>query len=162
MKTQEVVDALKKLGWKISFAESCTGGLCASEVVSISGASNVIGESYVTYSNESKEKILKVKPETIKKFDVVSKEVAQEMAIGLARITDANCCVSVTGYAGSTPNSKIEHGTVYVGVYMDGIESVYKFEYPSLPRNEVRTKIVENVFDILYNEIQLRYDTILK
>ena len=78
MKTQEVVDALKKLGWKISFAESCTGGLCSAEVISISGASNVIGESYVTYSNESKEKILKVKPETIKKFDVVSKEVNPE------------------------------------------------------------------------------------
>lgn len=97
-----VVKTLKAKKLKISFAESCSGGLLASMITNVSGASEVLTESFVTYSEEAKEKYLHVLPKTISEFDVVSKEVAYEMAKGLQELSKADVNVSVTGYAGPT------------------------------------------------------------
>ena len=83
----------------ISFAESCTGGMLASTLINVSGSSNVINESYVTYSEEAKMRILGVSKETLNKYTVYSSEVAEEMAEGLKKVTHANVCASVTGKA---------------------------------------------------------------
>lgn len=96
----ELVNTLKELGLKISFAESITGGMLAGLVTSVSGASDVISESYVTYSNDVKHKLLGVSYETISKFDVVSIEVAKEMVQGLFDKTGSSVCVAISGYAG--------------------------------------------------------------
>lgn len=93
---------LKEHGYYISCAESCTGGLLASTIINVSGASDIINESYVTYSNEAKIKVLKVKKESIEKYDVVSEEVVKEMANGLFALTSSNVCLAVSGYAGPT------------------------------------------------------------
>ena len=81
---------LKEHGYHISCAESCTGGLLASTIINVSGASDIINESYVTYSNEAKIKVLKVKKESIEKYDVVSEEVVKEMANGLLDLINDN------------------------------------------------------------------------
>ena len=101
-----VYEELKRLNYHISFSESCTGGMLASMMINCSGASNVLDESFVTYSNESKIKLLKVKKETILDNDVVSKEVVMEMAKGLFDLTQANVCVATSGYAGPTGGSE--------------------------------------------------------
>lgn len=94
-----VVRELKDKGYTISFCESITGGLLASTIINVDGASEIIKESYVTYSNDIKHKLVNVSFDTIKKYDVVSEEVAKEMTNGLFEITNSNVCVSVTGYA---------------------------------------------------------------
>lgn len=97
-----VVNRLKEKNYSISFCESCTGGMLASKIINVSGASSVINESLVTYSNEAKIKYLQVNPNTIEKYGVVSDEVVKEMAEGLYKLTKANVCVSVSGVAGPT------------------------------------------------------------
>lgn len=94
-----LVELLLKNNMTISFAESCTGGMIASTLINVSGSSNVINESYVTYSEEAKMRILGVSKETLNKYTVYSSEVAEEMAEGLKKVTHANVCASVTGKA---------------------------------------------------------------
>lgn len=100
-----LVELLKKLNYKISFAESCTGGMLASTIINVNGSSSIINESFVTYSNEAKEKYLNVSNDTIKKYGVVSDEVVLEMAEGLKKVTNSDICVSVSGIAGPTGGS---------------------------------------------------------
>lgn len=94
-----LVELLLKNNMTISFAESCTGGMLASTLINVSGSTNVINESYVTYSEEAKMRILGVSKETLNKYTVYSSEVAEEMAEGLKKVTHANVCASVTGKA---------------------------------------------------------------
>lgn len=94
-----LVELLLKNNMTISFAESCTGGMLASTLINVSGSSNVINESYVTYSEEAKMRILGVSKETLNKYTVYSSEVAEEMAEGLKKVTHPNVCASVTGKA---------------------------------------------------------------
>lgn len=94
-----LVELLLKNNMTISFAESCTGGMLASTLINVSGSSNVINESYVTYSEEAKMRILGVSKETLNKYTVYSSEVAEEMAEGLKKVTHTNVCASVTGKA---------------------------------------------------------------
>lgn len=94
-----LVELLLKNNMTISFAESCTGGMLATTLINVSGSSNVINESYVTYSEEAKMRILGVSKETLNKYTVYSSEVAEEMAEGLKKVTHANVCASVTGKA---------------------------------------------------------------
>ncbi len=94
-----LVELLLKNNMTISFAESCTGGMLASTLINVSGSSNVINESYVTYSEEAKMRILGVSKETLNKYTVYSSEVAEEMTEGLKKVTHANVCASVTGKA---------------------------------------------------------------
>ncbi len=116
-----LVKLLQEKKLTISFAESCTCGLLASKIGSVPGASEVLKESYITYSNESKNKILGVKKETIDNYTEYSEKTAVEMAEGLYKISGSDVCVSVTGIAGpggGTPQKPV--GTVYIGVYYKG------------------------------------------
>ena len=101
-KEDKVVVELKKKGYHISFAESCTAGLAAARLVNVPDASSVLDVSFVTYANEAKVKYLDVSPETIEKFGVVSEEVAREMCIGAAQAMGAEVGVGITGIAGPT------------------------------------------------------------
>ena len=99
---EKVVGELQRLGYHISTAESCTGGLIAATIINVSGSSSVINESLVTYSNDAKNKYLGVSFETIKKVGVVSEEVVTEMANGLYKLTNSEVCICVSGIAGPT------------------------------------------------------------
>ena len=103
---EKIVLLLEKNNYHISFAESMTGGMLASTIVNVSGASNVLDRSFITYSNISKHEILGVSLETIEKYDVVSIPVVLEMVEGLYNITNAQICVSVSGYANGYLDNK--------------------------------------------------------
>ena len=96
---EKLVRKLEELNYTISFGESITGGMLASTLVNVSGASNVLKESYITYCNEAKNKILNVSLNTIDKYSVVSKEVVLEMVQGLRKLTNSNVCACVSGWA---------------------------------------------------------------
>ena len=107
--------AKKKL--KISFVESCTGGMLASKITSLSGASKVFNLGLITYSNQSKIKILKVNKNIIKKYGAVSHECCLSMVNNLSRISKAHINLSVTGIAGPNGGTKEKPvGLVYIGV----------------------------------------------
>jgi nicotinamide-nucleotide amidase len=145
---QLLVKLLKKNNLTISFAESCSGGLMASTVINVSGASDVIKESYVTYSDEAKHKILNVKNKTIEQYSVYSKEVAVEMAKGLSFISKANICVSITGLAGgSTPNSNDGTYDACIIINYNSKEYIISFRKKEVgKRNDVRKRQVNYVF----------------
>ena len=113
---QVIGELLQERKEKLTTAESCTGGLLASFITSVSGSSLYFDRGFVTYSPESKIELLGVNPETIKKFDVVSYEVAIEMAEGARKKTGVDYALSITGFAGptgGTPENPV--GTVYIG-----------------------------------------------
>lgn len=121
---ERLVAYLKAHQMHIVSAESCTGGMIASSIVEVAGASEVFNEGYVTYSNEAKNKILGVSFDTIEQYNVVSKEVVAEMAVGAARVSGAEVAVATTGLAGPGGGSQeIPVGTVWVGCSIK--ETVY-------------------------------------
>lgn len=126
-----LVKELKLYGKSISFAESCTGGLCAKRVTDVAGASRVIGMSVVTYSRDAKKKLLGVKDETLDKFGIISSECAEEMALGMRELSGSDIAVSVTGLAGPTGDEGKPVGLVFVAVASDlGVYSKrYFFPY---------------------------------
>ncbi len=136
-----LVKAAIKSNKKIAVAESCTGGLIASEIVSISGSSNCFNCGVVCYSNEMKEQILGVKKETLSKFSAVSPQVAKQMAQGVRKIAKADIGISTTGIAGPTGQSDNKPvGLVYVGISTSKDTVVYKLLLSNGQPNE-RQKI---------------------
>ena len=113
----KIVKKLIKKRLKVSFAESCTGGLLSSSITSISGSSKVFNFSMVTYSNKTKVDILKVPKKIINKYGAVSKECCLSMARNLSKISRANISVSITGIAGPSGGTKLKPvGLVYIGI----------------------------------------------
>lgn len=101
-----VVGLLKNKGYKISVAESCTGGMLASLLVNVPGASEVFQEGFVTYANEAKMKYLGVRKETIAEYGVVSEPVVLEMISGLKRLNGAEVRIGISGIAGPGGGTK--------------------------------------------------------
>lgn len=123
-----LVEELKKQNYHVSTAESCTGGMIASGIVDVSGASTVFEEGYVTYSNRVKEKNLSVSPDALNRYTAVSSQVAVEMAAGLQEKTGAELTISVTGYAGPEDGEDgTPAGTVYIGTCFAGKTEVRHF-----------------------------------
>ena len=113
---ETVVHTLKKQGLTLSTAESCTGGMIAQRITSVSGSSEVFGYGFVTYWEQAKAKLVGVEPEVIAKYNVVSAPVAAQMALGAAAASGADIGISVTGIAGPTGGDAIRPvGTVYLG-----------------------------------------------
>ena len=122
----KLVELLKEHGMSISTAESCTGGLIASEISAVPGASEVFFESIVTYSNEAKMRELGVRAETLAEHGAVSRETAEEMSRGICAHTGANIGIGVTGIAGPSGGTvKKPVGTVFVSIYADGGTNTY-------------------------------------
>ena len=115
--SQRIVKLLSKKKLKISFVESCTGGLLSSSITSISGSSKVFTIGLVTYSNKAKINILKVPKKIIMKHGAVSYETCLSMVKNLNKISKTNISLSITGIAG--PNggtTKKPVGLVYIGI----------------------------------------------
>ena len=144
-----VVNKLVEKGLTLAAAESITGGAFASEVVSIPGASEVFNESYVTYSNESKMRLLGVKEETLRMFGAVSAETAEEMAHGAAKQSGADLAISFTGIAGpggGTDEKPV--GLMYISLYFNGKCDVKKHILFG-DRNRIRDRAVALGFDMI-------------
>ena len=113
----KVVKKLIKKKLKVSFAESCTGGLLSSSITSIGGSSKVFNLGLITYSNETKINILKVPKVIITKHGAVSKECCLSMVKNLSKISKAHISLSITGIAGPNGGTKLKPiGLVYIGI----------------------------------------------
>ena len=113
----KLVHKLRKKKLKISFAESCTGGMLSSAITSVSGSSKIFHLGLITYSNKAKIDILKVPKKIINKYGAVSKECCVSMVKNLSRISKANISVSITGIAGPNGGTKLKPvGLVYIGI----------------------------------------------
>jgi len=113
----KLVKKLIKKKIKISFAESCTGGMLSSAITSISGSSKIFNLGIITYSNKSKINILKVPKKIINTYGAVSKECCLSMVKNLSKISKTKISVSITGIAGPKGGTKLKPiGLVYIGI----------------------------------------------
>lgn len=153
---KKLVKILTKKKLKISFAESCTGGMLASEMTSISGASKVFGLGLVTYSNQAKINILKIKKNIIKKYGAVSPECCEAMVKNLAKISKAQINVSITGVAGPNGGTKTKPvGLVYIGVKKNNKTLITKNIFKLKSRRAIQSATVKRTLEIIGSLIKL-------
>ena len=152
--SKKVVKLLRKKALKISFAESCTGGLLSSSITSISGSSKVFTLGLITYSNQAKVKLLKVSPNILKKHGAVSYETCLSMVKNLSKISKTNVSISVTGIAGpngGTRNKPV--GLVYIGLKKGTKILVKKFNFKSKKRLSIQRSTVNEAFKLILKTI---------
>lgn len=143
---ETLVSRLTARGLHISSAESCTGGLFSALITEVSGASEVLDESIVTYSNEAKMRELGVSARTLEQYGAVSRPTAEEMCLGICRHTGAEIGVGITGIAGPTGGTAEKPvGTVYVGLCIDGQPYVFHLLINGT-REQVREETCRFVF----------------
>lgn len=146
---EQVVSRLKDRHMKVSFAESCTGGLLSGRLVNVPGSSEVFDEGYVTYANEAKHRLLDVSNEALCSYGAVSRQVAEQMARGAARRSGAQAAVGVTGIAGPDGGTiQKPVGLVYIGCYVDSKVTVTENHFQG-SREKVRTQAVEAALKLL-------------
>ena len=139
----KIVNLLKKKKLKISFAESCTGGLLSSAITSVSGSSKVFTLGLVAYSNQSKISILKVPKKIIRKYGTVSKQVCLAMVKNISKIGKTNISVAITGIAGPGGGTKIKPvGLVYVGIKKGNRTEVKKYLFKNKGRAYIQKTAV--------------------
>jgi PncC family amidohydrolase len=139
-----LIKKLNKKKLKISFAESCTGGLLANTITSISGASKVFNMGFITYSNQAKIKILKISKNIIKKYGAVSPECCKAMVVNLSKISKANINVSITGIAGPNGGTKKKPvGLVYIGIKKGNKIIIIKNLFKSKKRKSIQKSTVK-------------------
>ena len=148
-KEETLINLLKERNEKVSTCESITGGLIASSIIDISGASNVIEESYITYSDKIKEKILNVSRETLEKYSAVSVECANEMVEGLYKITNSSLCIGSTGYA--------HKGEVILAIKYKNKKVIKKFQF-SADRNKARLFAKNRALDLAIIIMRGKYE----
>lgn len=150
---QTVVSLLRKAGKTVTTAESCTGGMLSAQLIDISGASEVIAESHITYASSAKERILGVSHETVEKHTVYSAQCALEMAQGARRISGADYALAVTGIAGPSGGTKeTPVGTVFVGLSSAEGTKVERFNFRG-DRARIRTLACLNALNMLRKEL---------
>ena len=151
---KNLVKILTKKKLKIAFAESCTGGMLASKITSISGASKVFGLGLVTYSNHAKISILKVNKGIIQKYGAVSPQCCEAMVKNLAKISKAQINVSVTGIAGPNGGTKTKPvGLVYIGVKNKNKILITKNIFKQKSRKAIQNTTVKRTLEIIRSTI---------
>ena len=141
---------LKRKKLKLAVAESCTGGLLASSITSINGASKIFNLGLVTYSNQAKIKILKVNKNIIKKYGAVSHQCCLAMVNNLSKISKANINVSITGIAGPRGGTKQKPvGLVYVGVKKGKKIQIIKCLFKNKKRSSIQKATVKKTLDLI-------------
>ena len=148
--SKKIVKLLIKKKLKISFAESCTGGLLSSAITSISGSSKVFNLGLVTYSNQSKIKILKVPRKIIMKHGAVSYETCLSMVKNLNKIVKTNISVSITGIAGPKGGTKKKPvGLVYIGITRGNKTLVKKYLFRNKKRSIFQRTTVSKALNLI-------------
>ena len=148
--SKKIVNLLRKKKFKISFAESCTGGLLSSKITSISGSSKVFTLGLVTYSNKSKIDILKIPKIIIIKHGAVSYETCLSMVKNLSKISKSNISVSITGIAGPGGGSKQKPvGLVYIGIKKGNKTLVRKYLFRNKKRIFIQRTAVNKALNLI-------------
>tara|TARA_B100001057_G_scaffold485611_1_gene565550 strand:- start:1163 stop:1621 length:459 start_codon:yes stop_codon:yes gene_type:complete len=149
-----LIKKLTKKKFKISFAESCTGGMLANIITSKSGASKIFNLGLITYSDQAKIKILKINKNLIKKYGAVSPECCKAMVVNLSKISKADINVSITGIAGPKGGSKDKPvGLVYIGVKKGNKIIISKNLFKSKSRISIQKKTVKKAIKIISSQI---------
>ena len=149
-----IIKKLRKKRLKIAFAESCTGGMLAAAVTSISGASKVFGLGLITYSNQAKISVLKVNKNIIQKYGAVSPECCEAMVKNLTKISKAQINVSITGIAGPNGGTmKKPVGLVYIGVKKNNKLLITKNIFKKKSRKSIQKATVNRALDIINSVI---------
>ena len=139
----------------ISVAESCTGGLLASKITSISGASKIFNLGLITYSNKAKIKVLKVDKKIIKKYGAVSPKCCREMVSNLSKISKANINVSITGIAGPRGGTKKKPvGLVYIGLKKGNKIQIIKYLFKSKKRSSIQRATVKKALSLIFGVVK--------
>ena len=147
---QKVIKLLSKKKLKISFAESCTGGLLSSSITSISGSSKIFTMGLVTYSNQAKINILKVPKKIIMKHGAVSYETCLYMVKNLNKISKTNISVSITGVAGPKGGTKLKPiGLVYIGIKKGNKVLVKKNYFKNNKRSLIQKATVNKALNLI-------------
>ena len=148
--SQKVVKILKKKKLKVSFAESCTGGLLSTAITSISGSSKVFTMGLVTYSNQSKINLLKIQKNIIKKHGAVSYETCLTMVKNLNKISKTNISVSITGIAGPKGGAKKKPvGLVFIGIKKGNKTLVKKHLFKNKKRTLIQRAAVIKALNLI-------------
>ena len=147
---KNLVKKLTKKKLKIAFAESCTGGMLAAEITSVSGASKVFGLGLVTYSNQAKIIILKINKSIIQTYGAVSPQCCEAMVKNLAKISKAQINVSITGVAGPNGGTKSKPvGLVYIGVKKNNKLLITKNLFKHKNRKAIQKATVKRTLKII-------------
>jgi len=146
---KKVIKILLNKKISISFAESCTGGLLSKTLTDVPGISSVFNMGLITYSNDSKNSILRIPKSWLNKYGAVSEEVAHLMSKNLYKISKSNICISTTGITGPSGGSKEKPvGLVFIGITFNKKTHVIKKNF-----NGSRKKIQISIIDACFNEI---------
>ncbi|MGI6006281.1 MAG: competence/damage-inducible protein A [Ruminococcus sp.] len=153
---ESLVKMMKKRKLTLTCAESCTGGAISARIVNVPGASDVLKQGLVTYSNKAKRRYLNVKKETLKSVGAVSRETAFEMAKGGCVQTGSDACVAVTGIAGPGGGTDTKPvGLVYIGCCVNGHITVKEYHFTG-NRAKIREQSVMSALTLLRSSI-LKY-----
>ncbi len=148
--SKKLVQLLKKKKLKVSFAESCTGGLLSSTITSISGSSEIFTLGLVTYSNQSKINTLNVPKKIIIKHGAVSFETCLSMVKNLNRISKTNISVSITGIAGPKGGTKQKPvGLVFIGIKKGSKTLVKKYLFKNKKRSSIQRSTVYKALNLI-------------
>ena len=152
---KSLIRILTKKRLKLSVAESCTGGLLASSITSVSGASKIFNLGLITYSNQAKIKILNINKNIIKKYGAVSHECCYAMVNNLSKISKANINVSITGIAGPKGGTKQKPvGLVYIGVKKGNKIQIKKCLFKSKKRTFIQRATVKKALDLVFRVVK--------
>ena len=152
---KSLIRILTKKRLKLSVAESCTGGLLASSITSVSGASKIFDLGLITYSNQAKIKILNINKNIIKKYGAVSHECCYAMVNNLSKISKANINVSITGIAGPKGGTKQKPvGLVYIGVKKGNRIQIKKCLFKSKKRTFIQKTTVKKALDLVFRVVK--------
>ena len=152
---QKLVKLLGKKKLKVSFAESCTGGLLSSSITSISGSSKVFTLGLVTYSNQAKINILRVPKKIIMKHGAVSYETCLSMVKNLNKISKTNISVSVTGVAGPKGGTKQKPvGLVFIGIKKSNKTLIRKYLFKNKKRIAIQKATVNKALNLILSLVK--------
>ena len=147
---KKIITKLKKKNINLSVAESCTGGMLAQIITSVSGASQVFSFGIVTYSNQSKIKYLKVPYKIIKNNGAVSEECCRSMLLNLAKISKAKLNLAITGIAGPNGGTKQKPvGLVYIGIKKNEKIEITKYLFLKKSRENIRKNSVIKSLELI-------------
>lgn len=154
VKAADIVALLKGHGLKLACAESCTGGMVSSAIVSVSGASAVLELGVTSYTSRIKESVLGVSADTLNTYGAVSRQTAREMAVGIRRLASSDIGISVTGVAGPEPCEGKAVGTVYIALTDGKTITAQRLDIGNLDRTVIRETACLAVFELIENYVK--------
>jgi len=153
--SKKIVKILTRKKLKISIVESCTGGLLSSAITSVSGSSKIFTQGLVTYSNQSKIKVLKIPKKTIRRYGAVSEQICLTMVKNVSKICKTNVSVSITGIAGPGGGTKKKPvGLVYIGIKKANKIDVIKYLFKNKGRSYVQKAAVNKSLGLILNVLK--------